>query len=78
MKKDDKIIFSDNNERIKVVVERKTLYKTVRELLESEGTEKTLSSTNNIGEGIKSVESIPGYKDFIEENGVFAIKIRLL
>jgi len=52
------------------------LYKNVKELLESEGIEHTLSSTNNIEEGIKSVESIDNYKELIAKNGVFAIKLK--
>ena len=74
----DFIIFKkvDSEERLKCTVERKTLYRSVRELLEAEGTEFTLSSTQNIEEGIKSVESIGNYKEIIAKNGVFAIKIK--
>ena len=74
----DFIIFKkvNNEERLKCTVERKTLYRSVRELLEAEGTERTLSSTNNIEEGIRSVESIGNYKEWIAKNGVFAIKIK--
>ena len=74
----DFIIFKKvgSEERLKCTVERKTLYRSVRELLETEGTESTLSSTNNIEEGIKSVESIGNYKELIAKNGVFAIKIK--
>ena len=74
----DFIIFKKvgSEERLKCTVERKTLYRSVRELLEAEGTESTLSSTNNIEEGIKSVESIGNYKELIAKNGVFAIKIK--
>ncbi len=74
----DIIIFKNtkNNEKLKCLVERKTLYKNVRELLEAEGTEYTLSSTNDIEKGIKSVESIGNYKKLISKNGVFAIKLK--
>ncbi len=74
----DFIIFKkvESDEKIKCTVERKTLYKTVRELLESEGVKNTLSSTNNIEEGIRSVESISDYKELIAKNGVFAIKLK--
>jgi|SRR3989338_2550171 len=74
----DFIIFKKvgSEERLKCTVERKRLYRSVRELLEAEGTESTLSSTNNIEEGIKSVESIGNYKELIAKNGVFAIKIK--
>ena len=74
----DFIIFKKvgTEEKVKCTVERKTLYRTIRELLETEGTEHSLSSTNNIEEGIKSVESISNYKELIVKNGVFAIKIK--
>lgn len=74
----DFIIFKKvgSDDKIKCIVERKTLYKSVRELLDTEGTQHALSSTNNIEEGIKSVESIGNYKELIAKNGVFAIKIR--
>lgn len=52
-----------------------TLYESVRKLLQSEGTQETLSSTNNIEKGIESIRSIPGYKSYIAENGVFAVHI---
>ena len=76
--REDFIIFKNVNseERLKCTVERKTLYKDVRELLEAEGTEHALSSTNDIEEGIKSVESIGDYKELISKNGVFAIKLK--
>jgi len=78
IKKGDFIIFRKINteERLKCNVERKTLYKTIRELLEMEGTKHTLSSTDDIEEGIKSIESIDNYKELIFKNGVFAIKIK--
>ena len=78
IEKNDFIIFKKvgSEEKIKCTVEKKILYKSVKELLESEGTEHTLSSTNNIEEGIKSVESIGNYKELIAKNGVFAIKLK--
>ncbi len=74
----DFIIFkkAGSDERLKCTVERKTLYKNVRELLETEGTEHSLTSTKNIEEGIKSIESIGDYKKLIFKNGVFAIKLK--
>ena len=76
--KGDLIIFKKvgSEDRIRCVIERKTLYRSVRELLDSEGTKNSLSSTNNIEEGIKSVESISNYKELIAKNGVFAIKLK--
>ncbi|MEK6962885.1 MAG: ASCH domain-containing protein [Nanoarchaeota archaeon] len=78
MQQGDIIIFkkSGNDERIKCVIKRKILYKTVRDLLENEGTKYTLSSTNNLEEGVKSVESIDNYKELIAKNGVFAIELK--
>ena len=40
-----------------------------------EGTRYTTSSTNNYEEGIKSINSINGYKEAIEKSGVYAIHI---
>ena len=76
----DIIIFTEikTNNTIACKVLRKELYNSVRELLEKEGTEYTLSSTNDIEEGIKSVESIGDYKSLIKENGVFAIELELI
>ena len=80
IEKGDFIIFKKvgAEEKLKCTVERKTLYKTIRELLETEGTQHSLSSTNDIDEGIKPIESIDNYKELISKNGVFAIKIRIL
>lgn len=74
----DIIIFKNENskEKLRCIVERIALYRNVRELLLMEGTEYTLSSTNDIEEGIKSVESIDNYKEIIAKNGVFAIKLK--
>jgi len=56
-------------------IQRITLYRSVRDLLESEGTKETLSSTDDLQEGIESIHGIPGYKDYIEDNGVFAVHL---
>ncbi|RMF94787.1 MAG: ASCH domain-containing protein [Candidatus Schekmanbacteria bacterium] len=78
MKPGDIIVFTKENskEKLECTIERITLYKTLRELLIKEGTEQTLSSTNDIEEGIKSIESIDNYKEYIKKNGVFAIKLK--
>ena len=78
IEKGDFIIFKKvgAEDKLKCTVERKTLYKTIRELLGTEGTQHSLSSTNDIEEGIKSIESIDNYKELISKNGVFAIKIK--
>lgn len=75
----DIIIFKKigSDDKIKCTVERKTLYKSIRELLKKEGTKHSLSSNHkNIKEKIKSVESIADYKEIIAKNGVFAIKLK--
>ncbi len=56
IKEGDFIIFKKvgSEDKIKCTVERKTLYKSIRELLESEGTQHSIS-TNNIEEGIRSI-----------------------
>ena len=51
------------------------LYESVKSLLEAEGTRYTLSSTNDINEGIESIQSIPNYKSYIRGNGVFAVHL---
>jgi ASC-1-like (ASCH) protein len=50
-------------------------YKTARELLETEGTKRTLSSGKDVVGGIDSIHSITGYKEAIAKNGVFAIEV---
>lgn len=56
-------------------IKRITLYKSVRNLLQAEGTEETLSSTDDIEEGIESIHSIPGYESYIQDQGVFAVHV---
>ena len=53
-------------------------YNSIEELLTLEGTRYTLSSTNDLNEGIKSINSINGYKDAMKVNGVYAIHISLI
>jgi ASC-1-like (ASCH) protein len=79
IKEGDVIVFTNElGEKINCIVERITLYKTTRELLEKEGTAQTLSSGKNLEEGVISIESISNYKELIEKNGVFAIKLRYI
>jgi len=72
----DEVIFTNlkTHEKLKAVIKRKTLYQTIRELLITEGTRYSLSSTNDLEMGIKSIESIGDYKKLINKNGVFAIE----
>lgn len=78
MQEGDKIIFTKlhSDEKISCVIERITLYNSTRELLEKEGTKCTLSSTDDLEEGIRSIESIGDYKELIAKNGVFAIELK--
>ena len=75
IKSGDVILFKNiiSQESFPSIVSRITLYRTVRQLLETEGTEKTLSSKGTLEEGIKSIESISDYESVIRERGVFAI-----
>lgn len=50
-------------------------YKTIEELLVLEGTKYTLSSTDDFNEGVKSINSLSGYREAIKVNGVYAIHI---
>lgn len=77
IKKGDTIIFNNNsNEDImKVRVLGVKYYSTFKEMLESEGTERVLSSKGTIEEGIKSYESFSGYKEGVKKHGVYAIEI---
>ncbi len=78
LKQGDAIIFENNEtkNRLKAEVIGVRHYKDARSLLESEGTLKTLSSGGNIEQGIKSINSIPGYEESIKLNGVYAIEIK--
>ena len=75
--KGDVIIFNNNSngELMKVRVLGVKHYTTFREMLESEGTERVLSSKGNVEEGIKSYESLHGYKEGVKKYGVYAIEI---
>lgn len=75
----DIICFINNfsGESLRVTVLRICYYPTVRQLLETEGTEHTLSSGSDLEGGIVSIHSISGYKEAIKKNGVFAIEIEL-
>ena len=54
------------------------MYKNEKELLINEGTKYTLSSTNDLEEGIKSINSFQNYTQGIKENGIYAIHIEPL
>ena len=63
---------------INCLVEDVNHYDTIEELLTLEGTRYTLSSTNDFNEGVKSINSINGYKDAILVNGVYAIHVKYI
>lgn len=66
---------SFEGDKIKCIVGDVNHYDSVEELLTLEGTKYTLSSTNDFNEGIKSINSISGYKEAIPINGVYAIHL---
>ena len=66
---------SEDGKNMKCIVQDVNWYKTIEELLTLEGTRYTLSSTNDFDEGVKSINSINGYKEAMKINGVYAIHI---
>ena len=72
------LINNDTQELFGVKILRVTHYNTIRELLEKEGTKKTLSSGKDLEGGIMSINSLKGYKEGIDKNGVWALKIQLI
>ncbi len=66
---------NSQNDELKCIIKEVNWYKNERELLMIEGTRFTLSSTNDIEEGIKSINSFKRYKEGIKENGIYAIHI---
>lgn len=77
IKEKDLIEFTnDNNETLTCEVLANNHYNSIEELLTLEGTRYTLSSTNDYNEGIASINSLDGYKENIEKNGVNAIHIK--
>jgi len=79
LKVNDTILFTSyDNEKIECIITEINWYKTVEELLMLEGTRYTLSSTNDYNEGIKSINSLDGYKEAIKVNGIYAIHIKPL
>ena len=79
IKPNDYINFiSYDKEKIRSLVKAINWYECTEKLLISEGTRYTLSSTDDYEEGVKSINSIEGYKDAIKCNGVYAIHIEYL
>lgn len=69
------ILKNSSNEFLKCRVIENKWYKNSRELLTLEGTRFTLSSTDDLEEGIKSISSHTNYEEGIKKNGVHAIRI---
>lgn len=79
IKPNDYINFiSYDKEQIRCRVKEINWYESIERLLMLEGTKYTLSSTDDYEEGIKSINSLDGYKDAIKSNGVYAIHIEYL
>lgn len=77
IKKGDILEFTnDKLEKIKCLVNENAWYENSLKLLEMEGTRFTLSSTNDINEGVDSINRFTGYKEGIEKNGIHAIHIQ--
>lgn len=76
IKPNDIILFtSSDGENMSCLVTENNHYATIEDLLTMEGTKYTLSSTNNFAEGIKSINSLDGYKENIPLHGIHAIHI---
>ena len=75
LKPNDIIIFTSDNEKIQCLITEINWYKSIEELLTLEGTRYTLSSTDDYEAGIKSINSLDGYKEAIPVNGIYAIHI---
>ncbi len=79
LKENDLIRFTNSkNKRIKCKVTKISWYQTIEELLTTEGTKYTLSSTDNFDEGVKSINSFEGYTEGMKVNGVYAIHLEYL
>lgn len=79
LKQNDIIEFSSENLGIFYVkVKEVNYYKSLEELLTLEGTRYTTSSTNDYNEAINNINKLNGYKEAIENSGVYAIHIEYL
>jgi len=65
-----------NVEPLKYEVTFNTKYDTIENLLELEGLEKVMPGVNSIEAGAKQIYSLPGYRDRMQKNGVYAIGLR--
>lgn len=77
IKAGDTIAFEQepSGELLEVTVNFVHHYQDVRSMLETEGVKNVLSSGGNVEQGIESYNSIPGYKENLPKNGIYAIGI---
>lgn len=73
-----KFINESTGEEILVKIIRIAHYPDVKTLLETEGTERTLSSGGNVEHGVNSINSLTEYEEMINKNGVLAFEIKLV
>ena len=79
LKANDEILFTSyDKDKALCLVKCVNWYSTIEEFLMLEGTRYTLSSTDDYSEGIESINSIPGYKEAIKNNGIYAIHIEFI
>lgn len=67
LKENDIIDFTSDSEHLLVRITDINHYNTIEELLVMEGTRYTLSSTNDFNKGVKSINSLDGYKEAIKK-----------
>lgn len=76
IKKGDVLEFTNEKlEKIDCIVRENVWYESALKLLEMEGTRFTLSSTNDIKEGVNSINRFAGYREEIKKNGIHALHI---
>lgn len=78
IKENDIIKFKNDNNIIVCRVKENNWYKSIEELLTLEGTKYTLLSTDDLKEGIKSINGLNGYEEVIKKLGVYAIHVEYL
>ena len=76
--KADDIIEFTNNEKMKVKVLGVRHYKTVKLMLETEGTKNVLSSQGTVEEGIANYNRLDGYEEGVKKFGIYAIEVARL
>ncbi len=69
----DRLVFCCGGDLLTVGVGYLRHYTTVERLLRAEGTRHTLSSTDVLEDGVRSVLGFPGYAEGERQNGVFAL-----